>query len=738
LLEIEQGASGGLVAFKVDNDDTDKVAVSIEAANIDADVMDISADAVTTANVIDITADALTTGSAAIFNTTSTALASTATGGFVEITSTGDTDTNVNNLLFIQNNHADSSGTIPLSIDQNSDAHSLYINSANPHPSNEVVVLIEHNDLSMVSGGNISDTTAAGGLHIDLTSDTDGGGSFIKLSSNSDGCQSAIAHIQVDDNDADLAFYTDNAGTLTEAMRIDNTGSVGIGTDSPGSELDLGGGYMANEQGRQDHVANTMPAPYYRFDGSNDYIRLASGVEDTLDEGNDWTVSLWFKLNDVDSWQTILGSMVTSANRLTVMISSNSYLATTFTHSGGGISLSSSDLDDLVVDKVYHLCLTWDESESTYAGYLNGVQFSGAVGAGWATSVAATDLGRATNNAYYTDCEIYGARFYNLLLGSTEVKELYSGASVPFKYKGASQTDLLSGWDFTSGWTGTGAASITDADTFTTSGSGGIYSTQSLTAGKQYSITIDMTISAGTLIFQAGTSGTVYKSGLTDGSTTFKFTQPIASGSGNLYIKTSGAATVDVTTFSLTQIGAVAEYDGSTAGAHQWGDKSGNALHGTVGDGAGGSTAPTLENTPYDSGTEYEEGTWDAVVTDGTTPMTMDGSYDTGYYTKVGNLVTVSGYFKTTSVNGLAAETIRITGLPFTIANNDAARTGGAAGYGAGLAITAGHTVTYFGEKNTTYIILFVWDATTGISNMTASQWTADGQIIIGFSYRAA
>jgi len=62
-LEVEQGATGGVAGlFKVDNDDTDKVAMSIEAANIDADVLDVSMDAVTTAKGIDITADGLTTG----------------------------------------------------------------------------------------------------------------------------------------------------------------------------------------------------------------------------------------------------------------------------------------------------------------------------------------------------------------------------------------------------------------------------------------------------------------------------------------------------------------------------------------------------------------------------------------------------------------------------------------------------------------------------------------------------
>jgi hypothetical protein len=134
---------------------------------------------------------------------------------------------------------------------------------------------------------------------------------------------------------------------------------------------------------------------------------------------------------------------------------------------------------------------------------------------------------------------------------------------------------------------------------------------------------------------------------------------------------------------------------------------------------------------------DYEEGTWDPVVSDGSNPMTMDSSYDTGYYTKVGNLVTVTGLFSTTSL-GSASGSIRITGLPFTVANNMAAYSAGTAAYGAGLAIAAGHSVSYYGAINTTIIVLNVWDATTGITGMQASEWTADGGIILGFSYRAA
>jgi hypothetical protein len=145
---------------------------------------------------------------------------------------------------------------------------------------------------------------------------------------------------------------------------------------------------------------------------------------------------------------------------------------------------------------------------------------------------------------------------------------------------------------------------------------------------------------------------------------------------------------------------------------------------------AAGMTAEILD--------DYETGTWDAVVSDGTNPMTMDGSFDTGYYTKVGNLVTVSGVFYTTSL-GSASGNIRITGLPFTIANDYAAYSGGGAAEGAGFDLAAaGYSVSFYGVPNSTYIYLRVWDATTGVSYMQASEWTADGGIMINFSYRAA
>ena len=112
-LEVEQGATGGVAGlFKVDNNDTDKVAMSIEAANIDADVMDISMDAVTTAKGIDITADALTTGSALYIDSDSST-------------------TGTRNLVEIINNNTAATGATALKVQQDSSGDAAVFQGGN-------------------------------------------------------------------------------------------------------------------------------------------------------------------------------------------------------------------------------------------------------------------------------------------------------------------------------------------------------------------------------------------------------------------------------------------------------------------------------------------------------------------------------------------------------------------------------------------------------------------------------
>jgi hypothetical protein len=106
---------------------------------------------------------------------------------------------------------------------------------------------------------------------------------------------------------------------------------------------------------------------------------------------------------------------------------------------------------------------------------------------------------------------------------------------------------------------------------------------------------------------------------------------------------------------------------------------SGNPISGTTGTftglvdisaaGAGQIQFPATQNASANANTldDYEEGTWTATLTgDTTAPSTPVTT--TGYYTKIGNVVTASVQFNDVNNTG-ASGSARITGFPFTSAS---------------------------------------------------------------------
>jgi hypothetical protein len=91
----------------------------------------------------------------------------------------------------------------------------------------------------------------------------------------------------------------------------------------------------------------------------------------------------------------------------------------------------------------------------------------------------------------------------------------------------------------------------------------------------------------------------------------------------------------------------------------------GNATPTTSG---AGITFPATQSASTDANTldDYEEGTWTCGITTGGGSITMNTSFDTGAYTKVGRLVTITGEFRVSSVSSPSGTAI-IT-LPFTVA----------------------------------------------------------------------
>lgn len=76
---------------------------------------------------------------------------------------------------------------------------------------------------------------------------------------------------------------------------------------------------------------------------------------------------------------------------------------------------------------------------------------------------------------------------------------------------------------------------------------------------------------------------------------------------------------------------------------------------------------PATQNPAADANTldDYEEGTWEAAFVSGGGTVTINNSFKTGAYVKIGKVVTVTGFFAVSAVSSPTGS-LSITGLPFT------------------------------------------------------------------------
>jgi len=123
---------------------------------------------------------------------------------------------------------------------------------------------------------------------------------------------------------------------------------------------------------------------------------------------------------------------------------------------------------------------------------------------------------------------------------------------IEYAHSGATNTDLLSGWDFTSGWGVLGTVTINDKDTYTSTGAGGVRK-DFLTIGKLYKVTLSSTVSSGYITIRDFAGSNIYLStSATPGVGTAVFTAVDA----GIWIRNSETAQTDVATFTITELGA--------------------------------------------------------------------------------------------------------------------------------------------------------------------------------------
>lgn len=408
-------------------------------------------------------------------------------------------------------------------------------------------------------------------------------------------------------------------GTMAIVSAADADNQIVIGKSATGqanNSVTLGNAdvtdvYMAQDsqayvhsQNVPNHVANTMSSPYYRFDGVNDYI-----------SGTNNQQSFPFYLETLAKWDTFASTGV--AVGLVDESNASKYIQIRG-HGNGNIEVwrrnttdySAIAVTSASVDTWYHI-LAYFESATSLKIYVNGnlvltdaSASSAAITSDFDKSVVGVQ--RLASATGYMKGEVALFRVGNHEPTAAEVKALYSGASVPFKYKGANQTEQTSG---------------------------------TLTIGKAYRI--NDWISGDDFTNIGGTNA-----------------------DGNEFVATGQTPTTWSNSSKVVPIGAVAEYDGSGIGP-KWNDKSGNDLHGTV----SGSTVENAP-ADADSGLTYEEGTWTPNLDVGgsTSSTTVDPSYDRLHYTKIGRIVHLTGGFRISAIDGPSGA-IGITGLPFTVAN---------------------------------------------------------------------
>ena len=142
-------------------------------------------------------------------------------------------------------------------------------------------------------------------------------------------------------------------------------------------------------------------------------------------------------------------------------------------------------------------------------------------------------------------------------------------------------------------------------------------------------------------------------------------------------------------------------------------------------------------NTDSNTLDDYEEGTWNWTLTDGSNNATaQSGGWDTGYYRKIGGLAYVTAYIRISSLGSVSGDA-KVTGLPFTSMSGNTIGTasGFACGRMTNANITAGHVMGYQVGAGVSEAQLRLWDDTGGTTAMQASELSGDVIFIMTVIY---
>ena len=612
-----------------------------------------------------------------------------------------------------------------------------------------------YKDLLQVSNSNSGvDAT------LQTVEDGEGTSSSLKLSDRqaevlpaADG--TAVFDVSKSDGTSILSVDTTNSKVIATELdisgNVDIDGTTNLDAVDIDGEVNVGGNYILNEQGKQNHVANTMSSPYYRFDGTNDYISL--GTDAKLDITEAITLSSWVRgYSSAGDTSFFIICRDDDATHQQYFINF-SYTQLSFRIFDGGSAQTVSYSVDLRDDKWHHVAGTYDGSNLKL--YLDGVEVATQAYSGDIDSEGTNEpvfIGQRGDNARRFYGDIAQAQIFNLALSATEIKNLYSGESLPYKYKGADNTHRVTS-NFAAATNNQLGASVSSLSltggTLNATANGydriGAPLSSTLEKGKLYRIswnhtntvngTIGIRCATGANLNDSTTVGVGYYGG-SAGTTHTSSVDFIGDGTathiGFKSLHTSGTNTIVISNFDIREIGCVAEYDGTGVSSYNWLDKSGNDLHGPV-------TGATVANAPSgDDGLVYEEGVHEVTITSQTSgSWEVSSSHKHLSYVRIGNLVHVSGYLNVT--NDLSANGNIVISLPYTSATGLSGSADLQWGFGSishgGSTVSGMTSMAYIPENSSFFHMAYVQDDGT-YSYFTEGNLDTDFIIRVGFSYR--
>ena len=318
-LEVTNDPSKGaynVPLVQLNNEDTDKQLLDINAKNINADVINVHADDLTTGDVFNATADSLTTGSLIHMTHTGDSNASTS---LVHFESTGDRGHDSNQTVLLDLNFDTTAGT---------GARAFRVDS---EQTTGTVVEIDAQRVTTGTAMTVSaaDMTTGTGLEIGFASRTTGTGVHIIDTHNSDSAGSLVK-IEQDGNRTgtqvsiglDINFDT-TGNPNARAFKIDSEQRDGIVAEIDASMLTTGSGLSLHTDNRtsgtllavEDSGTNDTAGSLVKIKQSGDRDGTAASVG--LDINFDTTANANARAFRIDSEQTTGVVAEIDANKIT-------------------------------------------------------------------------------------------------------------------------------------------------------------------------------------------------------------------------------------------------------------------------------------------------------------------------------------------------------------------------------------------------------------------------------------